>query len=200
VVAVDHAGNVVLVNAPNDVVVFPVRKCRFYGMPMTVGHYYLVAGTSSAGFSGDGGPATKAALNDPNAVAVDSAGNLLIADTGNDRVRVVAERTGSFYGKKMTAGDIYTVAGSGAGCGAAGTFRDRVWNVTAAACSESLADRGHYLAPSDRQAKPTFWCWHTSGSMAPRHRVRQETSGDQHQECRSHDRRPLPPSATSQPG
>jgi NHL repeat len=46
-------------------------------------------------------------------VAVDHAGNLLIADYGNNRVRVVAERTGTFYGKPMTAGDIYTVAGHG---------------------------------------------------------------------------------------
>ena len=37
-------------------------------------------------------------------MAVDGAGNLVIADTDNDRVRVVAASTGSFYGQAMTAG------------------------------------------------------------------------------------------------
>jgi hypothetical protein len=95
------------------VLVLAVRTGRFYGKPMTAGHYYTVAGVDGAtDLSGDGGPATKGRLNVPAAVAVDSAGNLLLADAINARVRVVAERTGSFYGKK-TAGDIYTVAGSG---------------------------------------------------------------------------------------
>jgi hypothetical protein len=38
---------------------------------------------------------------------------MVIADTGNFRVRVVAARTGTFYGRAMTAGNIYTVAGNG---------------------------------------------------------------------------------------
>jgi sugar lactone lactonase YvrE len=42
------------------------------------------------GFSGDGGPATSAALAAPKGMAVDSAGNLYIADDNNDRVRVVS--------------------------------------------------------------------------------------------------------------
>ena len=76
------------------------------------GHLHR-AGDGTAGFSGDGGPATAAELDGPDGVAVDGAGNLLIADTGNDRIRVVAASTGTFYGQAMTAGDIYTVAGNG---------------------------------------------------------------------------------------
>ena len=46
-------------------------------------------------------------------MAVDAEGNLVIADTDNERVRVVAASTGTFYGQAMTAGDIYTIAGNG---------------------------------------------------------------------------------------
>src|SRR5206468_7497875 len=67
------------------------------------------------GFSGDGGGATSAELNFPGAVAVDGAGNLVIADSGNNRVRVVAVKSGTFYGRPMTARHIYTVAGGGTG-------------------------------------------------------------------------------------
>jgi DNA-binding beta-propeller fold protein YncE len=85
----------------------------YYGVPMTAGDIYTVAGDGTRGYSGDGGPATGAELASPGAVAVDAAGNLVIADTGNNRIRVVAEQTGTYYGVPMTAGEIYTVAGNG---------------------------------------------------------------------------------------
>jgi hypothetical protein len=85
----------------------------FYGQAMTAGDIYTVAGSGTFGFSGDGGPATAAELGSPGQTAVDGAGNLVIADSGNNRVRVVAAGAGTFYGQAMTPGDIYTVAGSG---------------------------------------------------------------------------------------
>ena len=48
------------------------------------------AGNGTAGFGGDGGAATSAQLNGPQGLAVDSAGNLYIADTQNQRVRKVS--------------------------------------------------------------------------------------------------------------
>ena len=72
-----------------------------------------MAGNGAFGFSGDGGAATAAGLRIPEDVVVDSTGNLVITDSGNNRVRVVAASTGTFYGQAMTAGDIYTVAGNG---------------------------------------------------------------------------------------
>jgi ribulose-5-phosphate 4-epimerase/fuculose-1-phosphate aldolase len=113
-VVVDGAGNLVIGDSSNNRVrVVAARTGTFYGRAMTAGDIYTVAGNGTKGFSGDGGPATAAGLDLPNGVAVDGAGNLVIADTSNNRVRVVAARTGAFYGRAMTAGDIYTVAGNG---------------------------------------------------------------------------------------
>lgn len=98
--------------------------CAF-GLPSTTrGDIYTVAGTGTqaplqAGFGnyGEGGPATSAQLNAPWGLAVDPAGDLLIADAGESRVRLVADSTcltGCPFGLPgMTRGDIYTVAGSG---------------------------------------------------------------------------------------
>ncbi len=63
----------------------------------------LVAGNSRAGFSGDGGPATAAQLNGPRGLVFDGNGNLYIADSRNNRVRMVAPN-----------GIITTFAGTGA--------------------------------------------------------------------------------------
>jgi sugar lactone lactonase YvrE len=60
-----------------------------------------VAGNGNIGFVGDGGQATAATINFPNAVAVDASGNLYIADTYNNRIR------------KLSAGIITTYAGTG---------------------------------------------------------------------------------------
>jgi hypothetical protein len=46
-----------------------------------------VAGNGTRGFSGDGGPATRASLNGPNRLAVDRLGNLYFADVMNHRIR-----------------------------------------------------------------------------------------------------------------
>ena len=83
----------------------------FYGKAMTAGDIYTIAGDGVSGFSGDGGRATQAELNGPWSAVPDHTGNLVIADTGNERVRVVAEATGTFYGRAMTKGDIYTRRG-----------------------------------------------------------------------------------------
>ncbi len=80
-----------------------------------------IAGGGGTGgtFSGDGAAATSANLNTPEGVAMDSAGNLYISDSGNNRIRVVAAVTGTILGQSLTAGEITTVAGGG---GTPGTF------------------------------------------------------------------------------
>ena len=86
----------------------------FYGRAMTAGDIYTVAGNGNPDYSGDGGPATGAELSSPRGLAVGTNGNLAIADGQNNRVRMVAGSTGTFYGQAMTAGHIYTVAGAAA--------------------------------------------------------------------------------------
>ena len=84
------------------------------GSPMTAGDIYTVAGDGTAGIAGQRRPRRSGAeLDQPDGLAVDSHGNLVIADLGNNQVRVVAAADGTFYGRPMTAGDIYTVAGDG---------------------------------------------------------------------------------------
>jgi sugar lactone lactonase YvrE len=91
-VATDADGNVYIADASNSLVL----KLDLAGM-LTV-----VAGNGAAGFSGDGGPATSAALNFPRGLAIDGAHNLFIADSNNHRVRKVSQ-----------SGTITTFAGDG---------------------------------------------------------------------------------------
>src|SRR5437016_7653191 len=95
--AVDGSGSLFI----TDRCVNRVRKVTPDGTIVTVaGNSWPDCGYS--GFSGDGGPATRAILNSPRSVAVDGAGNLYIADHYNWRVRKVS-----------SAGIIRTVAGTG---------------------------------------------------------------------------------------
>jgi streptogramin lyase len=88
----DAQGNLYIADRANH----RVRKVNKRGIITTV------AGNGTAGFSGDGGPATQASLNLPSGVVVDKQGNLYISDRSNNRVRVV-----------NTKGIIKTFAGTG---------------------------------------------------------------------------------------
>ena len=92
-VAVDSMGNLFIADYLNN----RIRKVSPYGIITTI------AGTGTPGYGGDGGPATSAYLHAPYGVAVDTAGNLFIADSNNERIRKVTPE-----------GVISTVAGTGA--------------------------------------------------------------------------------------
>jgi hypothetical protein len=79
-VAVDGAGNLFIADLFNN---------RIRRVDAATGVITTFAGTGSVGRSGDDGPATSASLNSPAGLAIDKAGNLFIADSSNDAIRVV---------------------------------------------------------------------------------------------------------------
>ena len=87
-VAVDAQGNLYIADSANNVI---RRVDAKTGIITTVAGDYAAdkASDGLGGFSGDGGPATSAQLNDPQGVAVDGAGDLFIADTFNNAIREV---------------------------------------------------------------------------------------------------------------
>src|SRR5207248_11145005 len=95
---------------PAEIRVVAARDGTFYGQRMRAGYIYAIAGGGR--LTGNGVPATSAAIT-AWGVTHDGAGNVVIGGAG--RLRVVATRTGTFYGQAMRAGDIYTVAGTGSG-------------------------------------------------------------------------------------
>jgi uncharacterized protein (TIGR03437 family) len=91
-VTFDRSGNMYIADSNNN----RIRKVT------PDGNIGTIAGTGTSGFSGDGGPATAAALNYPTAVAVDSQGNVYLFDSGNYRIRKIG-----------SDGNINTFAGNG---------------------------------------------------------------------------------------
>ena len=93
-VVFDRTTNLYITDANNN----RIRK-----VDVGTGVITTVAGTGTAGFAGDGGPATNAELNFPDGVALDAAQNVFIGDAGNNRIRKL----------EVATGIITTVAGDG---------------------------------------------------------------------------------------
>ena len=91
------------VDSAGDLFIADTNDNRIREINHATGVITTVAGTGTAGYSGDNGPAAAAELSAPNAVALDSSGNLYIADTNNGRIRKV----------NLSTGVITTVAGNG---------------------------------------------------------------------------------------
>lgn len=150
-VAADPAGNVFVLDnflpgGDDWIREVAARSGTDFGQQMTAGDIYTIAGDGTWGNAGDGGPATSAAL-ESQGIAADGAGNLVIAST--DRIRVVAARSGTYYGQQMTAGHIYTVAGGGTQTGdgtPAASASIQAYSVTADSAGNLLV--GNNGAPS----------------------------------------------------
>jgi len=85
-VAADSAGNLVFADGDKRVRVVAAKTGTFYGKAMTARDIYTIAGKRSRGYNR---PAAKALLNQPEGVAVNAAGNVLIADEHNWRIRMI---------------------------------------------------------------------------------------------------------------
>ena len=126
----DPAGNVYIADQFNH----RIRKVDGHGVITTI------AGTGSQGYSGDGGPATAAQINTPISVFVDSRGNIIFSDVGNQRIR-----------KIDIHGVITTVAGNGGkgyggdgGAAIQATFYNPVRAVADAAGNIYIADQSNH--------------------------------------------------------
>ena len=113
-VAIDASGGILITDSSNEVIRYLAASSgTYYGQVMTAGDIYTIAGNGTEGYGGNGGPALSAEFNGLSTVFLDSAGDLVIADSGNDVARFIPLSSGTYYGQAMTAEDIYTIAGNG---------------------------------------------------------------------------------------
>ncbi|MFI5195949.1 MAG: T9SS type A sorting domain-containing protein [Chitinophagales bacterium] len=132
-VAVDRLGNVYIAEEGNSI----IQKVNTSGIINTVaGVFYFPSGL----YSGDGGPAVTARLNQPTGVFLDTAGNMYIADNGNNCIR-----------KVNTSGYISTIAGvdTAGYSGDGGTATSAKLNLPSSVCADAtgniyIADNGNH--------------------------------------------------------
>lgn len=84
-IALDAAGNLLVADAQGGV----IRR-----VDMRTGVVSTIAGGQGPGYAGDGGPASAAQMDHPSGVAADAAGNIYVADYGNNRIRKISADTG----------------------------------------------------------------------------------------------------------
>ena len=109
-VVLDGAGNMYIADSAHNrirMICAGVASATMKGTTCTgAGIISTIAGNGNPAYMGDHGPASASTVNDPSSVTLDGAGNLYIADTGNNVVRMISAATGA-----MT-----TIAGGGSGC------------------------------------------------------------------------------------
>jgi len=112
-IAVDAAGSLY----------FPSYESSTVQKILANGTQFPIAGTGTQGFSGDGGPGTEAQLNEPYGVALDSSGDVYVADSGNQVIRLLTPEATSItvvsaasgVGSSISPGEIITIFGTNIG-------------------------------------------------------------------------------------
>ena len=112
-VAVDGRGDLAITDTGNNTVDFvPATSGNYYGIAgMTAGQMYPIANGVSNTIV-DGGFAYSAGLNSPDGIAFDAQGDVVVADTGNDVVRLIPASSHIVFGRLVHTQDIYTIAGN----------------------------------------------------------------------------------------
>ncbi|NDB82966.1 MAG: hypothetical protein EB127_09550 [Alphaproteobacteria bacterium] len=142
-ICLDNSFNIYISDSSHRIRFIPFTTGTVWGQSMTANNIYTIAGTGTAGSSGDSGAATSATINTPRGISVDNSFNVYISDSGNNKIRFISFATGTVWGQSMTANNIYTIAGTGtagsSGDGGAATsatistpyglYVDRLFNV-----------------------------------------------------------------------
>jgi NHL repeat len=152
------------VDSTDDVFVANPSGDEISEIPAASDQPKVVAGNGHPGYEGDGQAATNAELNDPEGIALDAFGDLFIADTSNCAIREVPTHGGSEWGIQMSAGDIYTVAGTRT-CGQTGdggpAVQSELWDPTDVAVGPGenlvIADAGGEEVADVPSASGTYY-------------------------------------------
>jgi sugar lactone lactonase YvrE len=118
--ALDSSGDIAIADTGGNYVEFvPKYAGTYFGVSMVANYMKFVLGTGVSGTTGDGvaQSGTLDKVNGPQGVAFDSHGNIVVADTGGHEIRVIAKTTGTYYGVSMTAGQVYSIAGTAGSAG-----------------------------------------------------------------------------------
>ena len=107
-----YFGDAIADSGNNRIRIVCTNTTNAFGLSMTVGNIYSLAGDGIPAYHGDGGADTSAEVQGPEGLAIGLNNNIIVSDTENNVVRVIAKANGSYYGIAMTQGDIYKLAGT----------------------------------------------------------------------------------------
>jgi sugar lactone lactonase YvrE len=146
----------VFVDSSGNVFIADTEKNRVLEVDAVTGNMQTVAGDSTAGFSGDGGPASSAELSFPTTVWGDREGNLLIADAGNNRIRRVSNLV-AVVGVSVAPGTSTVISGATQQFTASVTNAINTavtWSLSGTRCSGNtcgtISPQGLYSSPPPR--------------------------------------------------
>jgi len=121
---------------------------RLKKVDLSTGNMTVIAGTGVSGYSGDGGPATAAQIGFPGDLMLDTAGNIIIAESGNYVVRLIEGDTGNI--KTIAGNNTFGYSGDG-GPATSASF----YNILGLACYKGKIYLGNYASRRVRALTPT---------------------------------------------